>query len=115
MQQKCLIVAVLLAGAASAALSQEYTGYAPASDYARGNGMQAWQDPGLAEVLAQCREAPPTFALGGDQSGPTDPPPPPALPQSEAIPGVIEGGQQWRVVWAWEGNNADGPIAGEDG
>jgi gluconolactonase len=28
---------------------------------------------------------------------------------------VIAAGQAWKVVWSWEGNNADGPIAGEDG
>jgi sugar lactone lactonase YvrE len=28
---------------------------------------------------------------------------------------VLAPGQAWRVVWAWEGNNADGPIAGDDG
>jgi sugar lactone lactonase YvrE len=28
---------------------------------------------------------------------------------------VIAGGQTWKVVWSWEGNNADGPIAGADG
>jgi sugar lactone lactonase YvrE len=32
-----------------------------------------------------------------------------------AIPGVIAAGQTWKVVWHWEGNNADGPIAGDDG
>mgnify|MGYP005811038007 CR=1 FL=1 len=33
----------------------------------------------------------------------------------EAIPGILAPGQSWKVVWAWEGNNADGPIAGPDG
>jgi gluconolactonase len=28
---------------------------------------------------------------------------------------VIAAGQTWKVVWSWEGNNADGPIAGDDG
>lgn len=37
------------------------------------------------------------------------------MPAPEAIPGVLAAGQSWKVVWAWEGNNADGPIAGEDG
>ena len=37
------------------------------------------------------------------------------LPASPAIPGVIAAGQTWKVVWPWEGNNADGPIAGDDG
>jgi gluconolactonase len=37
------------------------------------------------------------------------------LPPSPAIPGVIAAGQQWKIVWSWEGNNADGPIAGDNG
>jgi gluconolactonase len=37
------------------------------------------------------------------------------LPVSTEIPGVIAAGQTWKVVWSWEGNNADGPIAGDDG
>jgi gluconolactonase len=28
---------------------------------------------------------------------------------------VIAAGQNWKVVWSWEGNNADGPIAGDNG
>jgi gluconolactonase len=28
---------------------------------------------------------------------------------------VIAAGQIWKVVWSWEGNNADGPIAGDNG
>jgi sugar lactone lactonase YvrE len=31
------------------------------------------------------------------------------------IPGVIAAGQTWKVVWSWEGNNVDGPIAGDNG
>ena len=59
-----------------------------------------------------------------------DPPPPFAIPSrkrqarsrqsrrrtaSTAIPGVIAAGQTWKVVWQWEGNNADGLIAGDNG
>ena len=28
---------------------------------------------------------------------------------------MIAAGQTWKVVWSWEGNNADGTIAGDDG
>jgi len=28
---------------------------------------------------------------------------------------VIAAGQNWKAVWSWEGNNADGPIAGDNG
>jgi gluconolactonase len=37
------------------------------------------------------------------------------LPVADAIAGIVVGGKQWRVVWAWQGNNADGPIAGDNG
>jgi sugar lactone lactonase YvrE len=37
------------------------------------------------------------------------------LPLPEAIPSVIAAGQTWKVVWSWEGNNADGPITGPNG
>jgi gluconolactonase len=44
------------------------------------------------------------------------PPPEPAAPAPSAeIPGVIAAGQSWKVVWSWEGNNADGIIAGDGG
>jgi gluconolactonase len=28
---------------------------------------------------------------------------------------VVAAGQTWKVVWSWEGNNADGIMAGDDG
>src|SRR5581483_10826917 len=37
------------------------------------------------------------------------------LPATHAIAGVLAAGQQWKVVWSWEGNNVDGPIAGDRG
>ncbi|HEX6997690.1 MAG TPA: SMP-30/gluconolactonase/LRE family protein [Gammaproteobacteria bacterium] len=109
-----IALAVLLGCAASAASAQS-----PSSAFARGNSLQAWQDPGLPAVLARCAHPPEPFALGGGGGGgraaDASPPPPPALPTSEAIPGVIAAGQTWKVVWSWEGNNADGIIAGDDG
>ena len=39
----------------------------------------------------------------------------PRPPPTTAIPGVIAAGQTWKVVWHWQGNNADGPIAADDG
>lgn len=33
----------------------------------------------------------------------------------DGIPGIVEAGKQWRLVWAWQGNNADGPIPTDDG
>lgn len=87
----------------------------PATEFDRGDALQAWQDPGLDAVLAQCSTAPAPFGLGGAPSGNSGEPPEPAVPVAEAIPGVIAAGQTWRVVWSWEGNNADGLIAGDDG
>ena len=47
---------------------------------------------------------------------PTPAPPPERRPAvSTEIPGVIAAGQTWKVVWSWEGNNADGLIAGDGG
>jgi gluconolactonase len=96
----------------------------PASTFERGSSRQAWQDPGIAAVQAKCKAPPAPFALGGNRSGsaaaappppPNPPPEPPAPPPSTAIPGVIAAGQTWKVVWHWEGNNADGLIADQDG
>jgi sugar lactone lactonase YvrE len=92
----------------------------PSTAFDRGDSLQSWQDPGLPELIAECRAAPAPFAIGGGAAGadggaPSAEPPAPELPMSAAIPGVIEGGRQWEVVWSWEGNNADGIIAGPNG
>src|SRR5207302_9364241 len=42
-------------------------------------------------------------------------PPEPVLPPTTSIPGVLEAVRSWNVVWSWQGNNVDGPIAGENG
>jgi gluconolactonase len=108
-----LALAVLLACAAGAASAQS-----PSSAFDRGNSLQSWQDPGLPAVLAKCGTAPTPFRIGGGAGASVDAPPPPpapALPVATAIPGVIAAGQTWKVVWSWEGNNADGPIAGDGG
>ena len=106
-----LVVAVLLATATAATAQQ------PASSFDRGHGLQAFQDPGLAAVTARCKTPPPARAArpGAGAAASMEAPPAPALPTPDAIPGVIAAGQSWKVVWAWEGNNADGPIAGEGG
>ena len=69
-------------------------------------------------MTARCATPPPVFRIGGGEPSPADlqpPPDPPTPPPSSAIPNVIAAGQTWKVVWHWEGNNADGPIAGDDG
>lgn len=89
----------------------------PASAFDRGSSLQSRQDPGLAELLTQCSNPPapaPQFG-GGGGAAQTAAPPDPVLPEVHDIDGVISSESRWRVVWAWEGNNADGPIAGENG
>jgi gluconolactonase len=110
MMKSQIALAVVLGCAAAAASAQS-----PSSAFARGNSLQAWQDPGLPGVLAKCANPPQAFAIGGGGSANAPPPPerPPAV--STEIPGVIAAGQSWKVVWSWEGNNADGVIAGDDG
>jgi sugar lactone lactonase YvrE len=106
-------LAVLIGCAAATAAAQS-----PSSAFPRGNSKQSWQEPGLAAVLAKCAKPPQPFRIGGaaDPSANSSAPPEPAAPPpSTAIPGVIAAGQTWKVVWHWEGNNFDGPIAGSDG
>jgi gluconolactonase len=108
-----LALAVLVGCTAASASAQ-----GPSSAFDRGTGQQAWQHPGLDAVLARCATRPAPFRIGGGTPSPADSQPPPepsAPPPSTAIPGVIEAGQTWKVVWHWEGNNADGPIASDDG
>jgi gluconolactonase len=105
------VSAVLLGFAAAAANAQS-----PSSDFDRGNSRQAWQNPGYAAVAAGCANPPAPFAIGGGGANAAAPPPtPPALPAPVGIPGIIADGQTWEVVWSWEGNNADGLIAGDNG
>ena len=109
-----LALAVFVGCTAAAASAQS-----PSSAFDRGKGQQAWQNPGLAAVPARCATRPRrVFRIGGGEPSPADlqpPPDPPTPPPSSAIPGVIAAGQTWKVVWHWQGNNADGPIAGDDG
>jgi gluconolactonase len=90
----------------------------PSSAFDRGNSLQAWQNPGLAAVLDKCAVRPNVRSLESVRRTPGDteePPEPAAPPPTTAIPGVIEAGQTWKVVWHWQGNNADGPIPTDDG
>ena len=107
-----IVLAVLLACAAAATA----TAQSPSSAFPRGNGQQAWQNPGLPAVLAKCKAKPAPFGIpvSTDPQPATPPAEPPPAP-STAIPNVIAGGQTWKTVWDWQGNNADGPIAGDGG
>ena len=79
--------------------------------------MQSWQNPGLKNVLAKCTNPPKPFSISGtgQSANANAAPPDPVLPPTAAIPGVLAAGQSWKVVWSWEGNNVDGPIAGDNG
>jgi sugar lactone lactonase YvrE len=108
-----LTLTVLVAGAAAAVAAQ-----GPASSFARGSSLQSWQNPGHKELLATCKSPAKPFAIpsaGAAAAATAAPPEPPAPPASTAIPGVIAAGQTWKVVWQWEGNNADGIMAGDAG
>jgi hypothetical protein len=102
---------VVLVGCAVAVASAQ----GPASTFARGSSQQSWQRTELKSVLAKCKTPPPPFGFPIAQNTKPSPPEPPVPPASTAIPGVIAAGQTWKVVWHWEGNNADGPIAGDNG
>jgi len=104
-----IALALLLTCLAHAASAQQ-----PASAFDRGSSLQSWQDPRFDSVVATCENRPAPFGIGGGAADESMPPMP-ALPVPAAIPGVIAAGQQWNVVWSWEGNNADGPIAGDNG
>lgn len=89
----------------------------PASAFDRGSSLQAAQDPRRPAIVASCRKAPPPPFLPRAAAN-TDPnavPADPELPATTAIPGVIAEAQSWKVVWSWQGNNVDGPIAGPHG
>lgn len=109
---KSPIALVVLLGCAAGAVSAQ----SPSSSFDRGNSQQNWQNPGLPAVLAKCATRPQPFAIGGGGRANTPPPPPERQPApTTEIPGVIAAGQTWKVVWSWEGNNADGIMADENG
>jgi gluconolactonase len=104
---------LLTLGFVSSALAQ-----APAASFERGSSLQVWQHADYAKVLGECANPPAPFRIGGPAGAApasTEEPPAPALPVADTIPGIVEAGAEWRVVWAWQGNNADGPIAGDNG
>jgi gluconolactonase len=88
----------------------------PSSSFPRGSSLQTWQNPGIKDVYAKCKVPPKPFGIPISNSPESkQAPPDPVLPPTSAIPGVLAAGQSWKVVWAWEGNNVDGPIATKDG
>src|SRR5215510_7620981 len=111
---KSRIALALVVGCAAAVV---VTAQGPSSSFPRGSSMQSWQNPGLKNVLAKCKNPPPPFSIpgAGQAANANAAPPDPVLPATAAIPGVLAAGQSWKVVWSWEGNNVDGPIAGDNG
>jgi len=79
--------------------------------------MQSWQNPGFKNELAKCKNPPQPFRIpiAAQSAKANAEPPAPILPPTSAIPGVLAAGQVWKVVWSWQGNNVDGPIAGDNG
>ena len=109
--KKSSLTAILLLCAASHLQAQQ-----PASAFDRGNSLQTWQHPNHQALIAQCKQAPAPFRIGGAAlASDNSEPPAPVLPAVQAIDGIVAAGAAWRVVWAWQGNNADGPIAGDNG
>jgi gluconolactonase len=105
------VLVLALVGCAVAVVSAQ----GPASSFARGSSQQSWQNPELKNVLAKCKTPPKPFGFPIAQNVKPEPPEPAAPPASAAIPAVIAAGQTWKVVWQWQGNNADGIIAGDNG
>jgi sugar lactone lactonase YvrE len=93
------------------------------------SNLQAPSDPRYKEVIARCKTPPPAPAqgargggaggarAGGGGAAAATPAPPPtsADTASTEIPDVIAAGQRWTSIFQTTGNNADGPIATEDG
>src|SRR5690349_6530587 len=114
MTMKTALALAVLVGCTTVTASAQ----SPSSAFNRGTGLQAWQNPGLSAALDKCTTRPTTRSLESVRrtDGDTQEPPEPATPApSTAIPGVIAAGQAWKVVWQWQGNNADGPIAVDGG
>ena len=115
---KSQIVLVAIAGyAAGVAMAQSPSSFSPSSSFPRGSSMQSWQNPEIGNVLAKCRNPPKPFSIpiANQSANANTAPPDPVLPATSAIPGVLAAGLSWKVVWSWEGNNVDGPIAGDNG
>jgi len=89
----------------------------PAATFDRGSSQQAWQHANYKTTLSQCKTPPQPFAIpsAGNAAAATAAPPAPVLPPTSSIPDVLQALESWKVVWSWEGNNVDGPIAGENG
>jgi len=106
------LLAFTLLFAASPLLAQN-----PALRFNAGSSLQSWQDPAVQNVLAQCSDPAEPMAIPFTRSDPAAT----AIAElelpvlSSGINGIVAAGSAWEQVWAWNGNNADGPVATEDG
>lgn len=103
-----LVIGTLCCSLATAQTAQ------PSSAFARGEGKQNWQHPDHKALVAACKKPPAPFGIPINANAPAEVPAP-DLPAVNAIPGIVAADAKWKVVWAWQGNNADGPIANDDG
>jgi gluconolactonase len=102
-------IALLICGAAAVLIRAQAP--APRS----GPGVQAANDAREPDVLKTCKVPPPAAGgRGPGGRGPAEAPPARNLAVKE-IPGVIAAGQQWKMIWQTDGNNADGIIGTKDG
>ena len=112
---KTTIALAVFVGCTAAAASAQ----SPSSAFNRGNGLAGMAEPrpgrGAREVHGSARTCAASRASHVRTATRKSRPSRPAPAPSTAIPGVIAAGQSWKVVWHWQGNNADGPIAGDDG
>ena len=79
-----------------------------------GPGVQAARDSREPEVLKTCK-VPPPAPTAFPRRAPATTSEAPGPKTVTEIPGVIAAGQQWKEIWAVDGNNADGIIATKDG
>jgi gluconolactonase len=120
MRTKQSLFAVALSCVSITAVFGQGTGQ-PA-DPKRTPGVQGPADPNHAAFIAANCKAPAVQAggrAGGGGAarggGPPAAPPPYVDVTTTEIPGVIAGGQHWKVIWEDKGNNADGIVAFNDG
>jgi hypothetical protein len=107
-----LVAAALALACTGAAVAQ---GIGQPADPRRTAGVWAPADPHRAAFLAaHCKKPPPAEQPVKTGRRPSGPPPFQDVAATE-IPGVIAGGQHWKVVWQDRGNGADGIVAFDDG
>ena len=88
---KSQIAVAVIAGCAAAVVSAQ----SPSSSFPRGSSMQSWQNPGIGNVLAKCKNPPKPFSIpiASQPANANAAPPDPVLPATAAIPGVLAAGQ----------------------